>query len=83
MTIDDKLLKMPYAVAARKRAEAGGTIFSWRALVPTEEKHELTALSDAIEAVEHYGWRLDQALPAGQDSPLQAAWFLIFRRAQG
>jgi hypothetical protein len=80
MTISEKQLKMPYATAARDRAEAGGTIFVWRALVPAKERHEMTGLADTIEAIEHHGWRLEQAWPGGMDSTLQGAWLLMFRR---
>jgi hypothetical protein len=83
MAIDEKLLKFPYAVAARKRAENGGTVFIWRALVSATQKPELTDLADTIEAVEHYGWRLEWARPAGQDSPIRDVWLLMFRRVDG
>jgi hypothetical protein len=80
MTISDKQSKMPYATAARDRAEAGGTVFVWRALVKATQRPELTDLADTIEAVEHYGWRLEWARPAGQDSPIRDVWLLMFRR---
>jgi hypothetical protein len=80
MTISEKQLTMPYATAARKRAEAGGTVFVWRALVKAPQKPELIDLADTIEAVEHFGWRLEWARPGGQDSPIRDVWLLMFRR---
>jgi hypothetical protein len=82
MALDEKLLKFPYATAARKRAEAGGKVFIWRALVKATQKTELVDLADTIEAVEHFGWRLEWVRPDRQDSPLQAAWLLMFRRVE-
>lgn len=80
MGITNKLTGSPIAVSARERMKAGGKVFAYRLHLPPTQAGEITALSDAIEAVEEFGWRMER-MEYDTSARGGPAWMLVFRAA--